>query len=265
MIQGQLKKMKTTAGETVKYHLRLGADEHDLMPFVGKKIRLKFLGEIRCIECGKLTKKSWQQGHCFPCTQKLASCDICIVKPELCHFAKGTCREPKWGEDNCLKPHIVYLANSSGLKVGITREAQVPTRWMDQGAMQALPIMRVSERLKSGLLERILGEHVADKTHWQRLLKGMPEALDLEKERDQLLEKVKGRLDEFLPEMLQVPVQTFTYPVLEWPIKIKSYNPEKNPVIEERLMGIKGQYLMFENGVINIRSNAGHIISWESL
>lgn len=265
MMQGQLFKMKTIQAQTVGYRLRLGEQEHDLIPFLGKQLRLTFTGEIRCIECGKATKKSWQQGHCFPCTQKLASCDICIVKPELCHYAKGTCRQPQWGEENCFKPHIVYLANSSGLKVGITRESQVPFRWMDQGAMQALPIMRVSERLKSGLVERLIGEHVADKTHWQKLLKGMPEPLDLEKERDQLLEKVAGRLGEFAPEMLQAKVETFKYPVLEWPVKIKSYNPEKVPVIEDRLIGIKGQYLMFANGVINIRSNAGHIIRWESL
>lgn len=265
MLEGQLLKMKTHHAETVQYSLRLGENVHELAPYLGQRVRLSFLGQIRCIECGKLTKKSWQQGHCFPCTVKLASCDICIVKPELCHFAKGTCREPAWGEANCFRPHIVYLANSSGLKVGITRESQVPFRWMDQGAMQALPIMRVSARLQSGQLERLIGEHVADKTHWQKLLKGMPEELDLKKERDQILEKVAGRLGEFNPEMLDAQVLTFRYPVLEWPTKIKSYNPEKNPVIEDRLTGIKGQYLMFENGVINLRSNAGQLIRWESV
>lgn len=265
MIQGQLFKMRVIQGETVSYRLRLGKDEHDLTPFLGQAIKLSFTGEIRCIECGKSTKKSWQQGHCYPCTLKLASCDICIVKPELCHYAQGTCRQPQWGEENCLRPHIVYLANSSGLKVGITREAQVPTRWMDQGAMQALPIMRVDERLKSGQVERMIGEVVPDKTHWQKLLKGMPEPLDLVAERDAIFDRLKERLAPFKVERLDSPVQTFKYPVLEWPTKIKSYNPEKHPVIEDRLIGIKGQYLMFEDGVINIRSNAGHVITWESL
>lgn len=265
MIQGQLFKMKTNQADTVKYRLKLGDEEHDLMPYVGAQVRLSFTGEIRCIECGKVTKKSWQQGHCFPCTQKLASCDICIVKPELCHYAKGTCREPQWGEANCLKPHIIYLANTSGLKVGITREAQIPTRWMDQGAAQALPILRVSERFKSGRVEVLLAQHVADKTHWQKLLKGMPEPIDLVSERDRLLGLIMDQVKEFSPEPLAASVETFRYPVLEWPLKIKSYNPEKSPVIEDRLIGIKGQYLMFAGGVINIRSNAGHIVRWEKV
>jgi len=265
MIQGQLFKMKAIQGKPVEYRLRLDDNEYPLNDLVGQRIRLSFTGEIRCIECGKATKKSWQQGHCYPCTLKLASCDICIVKPELCHYAKGTCREPQWGEEHCLRPHVVYLANSSGLKVGITREAQVPTRWMDQGAMQALPILKVDERLKSGQVERIIGEHVADKTHWQKLLKGMPEPLDLVRERDLIWEKVASALAPYVLERMDAPVYDFTYPVLEWPTKIKSYNPEKTPVIEDRLIGIKGQYLMFENGVINIRSNAGHIIRWEQL
>ena len=264
-LEGQLHKMKTTATTPVSYHLVLGEEEHDLMSFRGQKSKLTCTGQIRCISCNRPTKKSWQQGHCFPCTQKLAACDICIVKPELCHYAQGTCREPEWGEAHCLKPHIVYLANSSGLKVGITRESQVPTRWMDQGAMQALPIMRVSERLKSGQVEIIFGELVADKTHWQKLLKGMPEVLDLESIRDDLMVQIGARLETYGPELLKVPVQHFSYPVTQWPEKIKSYNPEKVPVIEDRLMGIKGQYLMFENGVLNVRSHAGHIIRWESL
>lgn len=264
-LEGQLHKMKTRATAPVSYHLVLGEEEHDLMPFLGQIIRLTFTGEIRCISCHRPTKKSWQQGHCFPCTQKLAACDLCIVKPELCHYAKGTCREPEWGEAHCLKPHVVYLANSSGLKVGITREAQIPTRWMDQGATQALPILRVSERLKSGLVEVIIGELVDDKTNWQRMLKGEAEAIDLEEVRDRLLGQVKDRLEAFGPEYLKESPVRFHYPVEKYPEKVKSYNPEKTPVIEDRLQGIKGQYLIFENGVLNLRSQAGHIIRWESL
>jgi hypothetical protein len=67
------------------------------------------------------------------------------MKPETCHYHLGTCREPDWAQNHCFRPHIVYLANSSGVKVGITRKTQIPTRWLDQGASQALPIFEVQQ------------------------------------------------------------------------------------------------------------------------
>src|SRR6478672_4318516 len=140
---GTLSKMKTTQSSPVKYELTLGEVQYDITSLVGKTIRLTYSGNIYCENCGKQTKKSYAEGVCYPCTMKLASCDLCILKPETCHYDKGTCREPKWGEENCFKPHIIYLANSSGLKVGITRKTNVPYRWMDQGASEALPIMEV--------------------------------------------------------------------------------------------------------------------------
>src|SRR5690606_39924851 len=113
--------------------------------------------------------------------------DLCIVSPERCHYEQGTCREPAWGEQFCMTDHIVYLANSSGLKVGITRASQIPTRWIDQRASQALPIMRVATRQQSGMVEGLLRGQVADKTNWRALLRGEPAPLDLPAGRDRLL------------------------------------------------------------------------------
>lgn len=265
LLEGHLRKMRTSHGETVRYGLLLDEQEISLNDLLGSRIRMSFLDKIHCIECGKLTKKSWQQGHCYPCTLKLASCDVCIVKPELCHYAKGTCREPKWGEDHCMKTHVVYLANSSGAKVGITRETQVPTRWMDQGAVQALPIFKVKTRLDSGLVEKMLGEHVADKTHWQRMLKGDPDPIDLRALADSIIDQVGEALKPHITERLDVPAYNFNYPVIKYPEKVKSLGLDKNPVLEDKLVGIKGQYLIFENGVINIRNHAGYLVRWEVL
>ena len=108
--------MVTTLGETVQYRLPVGGELVGLNEFIGQTIRLKHEGTIHCVACGRKTKKSYSQGHCYPCSQKLASCDLCIMKPETCHYAKGTCREPEWGEANCMQDHFVYLANSSGVK-----------------------------------------------------------------------------------------------------------------------------------------------------
>lgn len=267
-ITGTLQKMHNVlAGEpqesgpdTVAYALPLGDDRVPLNPLIGSPIQLRFTGQIFCSHCGKKTKKSFSQGHCYPCFKKLASCDMCIMKPELCHYDAGTCREPEWGEAFCHQPHYVYLANSSGIKVGITRGTQIPTRWMDQGAIQALPIMKVSTRQLSGLVEVTLGEHVADKTNWRKMLKNDVEDIDLCDIRDALfttcaepLAALKAQYGEEAMEWLDESPIDITYPVKVYPTKVTSFNFDKNPLVEGTLMGIKGQYLMLDTGVINIR------------
>ena len=130
-VSGHLRKMVTQLDEPVRYQLPLDDERIDLNALLGMPIRLACTGEIHCQHCGRKTRKSFNQGFCYPCFTRLPQCDTCIVKPEKCHFHEGTCRDPSWGERHCFRSHVVYLANSSGLKVGITRGAQVPTRWMD--------------------------------------------------------------------------------------------------------------------------------------
>ena len=137
---GCLEKMAVDLADPVVYRLRVGEARVDLNPLLGQSLALRYSGRIQCVHCGNKTNKSFSQGYCYPCFIKLAQCDMCIVKPETCHYAAGTCREPDWGKQFCFQPHVVYLANSSGIKVGITRRSQIPTRWIDQGAVQALPV-----------------------------------------------------------------------------------------------------------------------------
>ena len=176
---GNIEKMRATLAEPVQYALPVGDFHLPMNELIGQPLKLVHTGRIHCVACGRLTKKSFNQGYCYPCFTKLAQCDSCIVKPELCHFAEGTCREPEWGMAHCMIPHVVYLANSSGLKVGITRHSQIPTRWLDQGATQALPILAVQSRFQSGLAEVIFKDFVADKTDWRAMLKGDAIELDL--------------------------------------------------------------------------------------
>ena len=168
---GHLQKMATNLSDRVEYQLPLDDVWLPLNNLLGSKISLQFVGEIHCTHCGRRSNKSFNQGYCYPCFKKLAQCDQCIVSPEKCHHHLGTCREPEWGDQFCMTDHIVYLANSSGAKVGITRASQLPTRWIDQGAVQALPILRVKTRYQSGRVEDILRQHVADKTNWRTMLK----------------------------------------------------------------------------------------------
>ncbi|KTS93673.1 DUF2797 domain-containing protein [Pseudomonas parafulva] len=262
LARGSLSKMAVSlADPVVQYSFRLGDTLVPVNPLIGKPLRLQYLGAIHCSHCGKRTKSSYSQGYCYPCMTKLAQCDMCIMAPERCHYDAGTCRDPSWGEQFCMTDHVVYLANSSGIKVGITRATQLPTRWLDQGASQALPILRVATRQQSGLVEDLLRSQVPDRTNWRALLKGDAELLDLPALRDQVLEACAEGLGQLQARFGLQAIQPLTdaevvhmiYPVQAYPTKVVSFNLDKNPVVEGTLLGIKGQYLIFDTGVINIR------------
>lgn len=257
---GTLKKMQAKLDSTLHYRLPVGDELVELNPLIGQTLTLTHTGNIFCCNCGKKTKKSYSQGHCFVCMKKLASCDMCIMKPETCHYDQGTCREPQWGEDNCMVDHFVYLSNTSSLKVGITRHTQIPTRWIDQGATQGLPILRVKTRQLSGLIEVEIAKHIADKTNWRALLKGDGEPLELEQQAKHILELVAPKIAELKQQFgddaittLDEAITPLHYPVTQHPTKIVSHNFDKNPQVTGVLQGIKGQYLIFDTGVINIR------------
>ncbi|WP_106375929.1 DUF2797 domain-containing protein [Vreelandella songnenensis] len=271
-VQGCLSKMVATLpasqDASVVYHLRAGEQQVPLNARIGTPISLEWSGAIACTHCGRATRKSFAQGYCYPCFKRLAQCDTCIMKPETCHFFQGTCREPEWGEKHCFQPHIVYLANSSGLKVGITRKTQMPTRWLDQGAIQALPILEVNTRQQSGLVEMLFKEQVSDRTNWRAMLKGEVEALDLVSERDRLLALLEGGLNQ-LRELhgsdairpLDEKPRSFQYPVEVFPRKVVSHNFDKQARVDGVLQGIKGQYLILDTGVINLRKFTGYEVT----
>lgn len=265
--EGNIRKLRSQLTDnTVEYGLPLNKITVPLNPLIGKYISLQYRGTINCIHCGRKTSKSFSQGYCFPCMRSLAECDSCILRPETCHFAAGTCRDEEWALAHCMQEHFVYLANSSGAKVGITRGTQVPTRWIDQGASQALPIFRVSTRLQSGKLEHILRDQVSDRTDWRRMLKGEPAGIDLAALRDQLFETLALPIEmlisdeeansiEMLPAAETVNIR---YPVQEYPEKVSALNFDKTHEIHGRLLGIKGQYLILDKGVLNVRKFGGY-------
>lgn len=263
--EGNILKMKTSLEDVVQYKLPIGKGELNMNQLIGKRIKLKFNGRINCIATGEKIKKSYNQGYSYKAFMTLARCDLCIVKPELCHYHKGTCREPRWGEENCFQPHIIYLAISSGLKVGITREKQVPTRWMDQGAIRALPILKVESRRDAGMIETAMKEQVDDKTNWRKMLQNAaPQELeDLVAIREGLFESYADLIDDYNGEDLDEEVLEIHYPVEVYPEKIKSLGFDKNPVIEGELQGIKGQYLIFDTGVVNMRKHQGYWLELE--
>ena len=281
-ITGSLAKMYSHIDQSDQVHYQLPLDNQlcDLNALIGQDIELRFTGKTACTYCGASIKKAYQQGYCFLATRKLAQCDMCILKPEQCHHHLGTCREPEWGDKHCMQDHIVYLSYASGIKVGITRVQNIPSRWIDQGATMALPILKVTTRRLSGLVEIELAKHIADKTNWRKMLQnsrhheesiassdliGEAFAVSLKSEQNRLLgeisshvESLKKQFGENSIEILDEPERHFYYPVQTVPEKISSYNFDKDPVIQDRLMGIKGQYLIFEKKVVNIRKFTGY-------
>lgn len=270
MMLTYLRKMQTLLTDPVTYHLQLGQSTLELNKFLGKKISLHYSGKIYCIQCQRATRKSFQQGYCYPCYKRLLECNLCVIHPERCRFYENNCCADDWAHQVCGQEHVVYLANSSGVKVGITRRPQLPTRWIDQGASQGLPIMQAKNRHQVGQLEVVLKQYVADKTHWQAMLKFKPEPQDLRQKWHELRDLAQLKLAEIMSKFPADDIQyidesettLINYPILEYPQIIRTLDFDKTPNLEGSLLGIKGQYLLLDTGVINLRKFSGYEFSF---
>jgi len=258
-LSGVLHGLKHQYEEPLQYYLCLGEEEHGLNHYLGKELQISFDGLIFCVHCGRKIKKSFSTGACFPCFKNLAEHDLCIVKPHQCHFDQGTCRDEEFAQRNCMIPHYVYLALSSDVKVGLTRKNNQFKRWGDQGAVQAVPIAELPTRKMAGELEMAIADHIPDKTNWRKMLLGNIAEVDLSEVRREILALIPEEYQEYI--LSEEELVQFTYPISEPLEKIKSYNLDKQPLFTDRLVGIKGQYLMFEQGVINMKKYAGYQIS----
>ena len=255
MHTGIIRDLVASVGDgVVQYNLLLGEEPIPLNPLIGGHILLTFEGERRSIHCNRKSNKLFNGGYCWPCFQTLARNDLCQVKPELCHYE--TCREPEWGDAHCMIPTYVYLAKSSDIKVGITRN--IPGRWMDQGAVEAIPIALVPTRKMAGDLEVFLSQQMPDKTNWRKMLKGEVVDKDLLAVREQVLAIIPADYQGYL--LSDEQVRRFQYPVAELPEKIASHDLEKGPA-EGRLLGIKGNYLILNTGVLNVPKFSGYSVT----
>jgi hypothetical protein len=260
-LKGTIMKMEVKLSDPVQYELPIGDDMLPMNNLIGDYIVLKHTDEIFCISCGRKTGKSFSQGFCYPCFLNAPETSECIFRPELCEAHEGISRDMNWAEQHCLQDHYVYLAISSGDKVGVTRSSQIPTRWIDQGAWKAIKLAKTPNRYTAGLIEVALKEHISDKTHWQRMLK------NLRSENVDLLERKKEMVTHLSPELQTYEddnIVEINYPVNEYPTKVKSVGFDKCPEIAGRLWGIKGQYLIFDDGtVLNMRKHTGYMVELE--
>ncbi|MBL4585744.1 MAG: DUF2797 domain-containing protein [Flavobacteriales bacterium] len=259
-LSGNLHKMRTEFGSPIQYHLHFEEGELRVNDLLGKKISIEFNGRINCVSCGKITKKSFGGGFCYPCFATAPESAECIIRPELCEGHLGKGRDPEWEERHHVQPHYVYLALSSGLKVGITRDTQIPTRWIDQGASSAIILAEVPYRRLSGDIEVALKEFHSDRTNWQRMLKNEVLQDDLIIRKQEAKNHLPSDLQQYVTD--DKKIWQLEFPSLDTPLKVKSQKLEKVFSLEGVLTGIKGQYLIFDNqNVINIRSHAGYQVS----
>ena len=259
--QGVLKKMMTENADEIQYYLDMKTDFLNMNQLINKEISLNFV-TYECLNC-HLEKEIYRQGYCKSCFFDAPNAGDWIMRPELskAHLDEED-RDLTYEKSVQLQPHIVYLANSGNVKVGVTRKTQVPTRWIDQGAHEAIEIVEVPNRYLAGITEVALKEHVGDKTNWRKMLKNDIEDVNLVAWR----EKLKG----FIPEeakqyFIENNAEThLKFPVLKYPEKPKSLNLIKTPSYKGKLVGVKGQYLIFEDQtVFNVRSNEGLVVSIE--
>jgi hypothetical protein len=257
-IQTILQKMRTEAHTPIHYFLSVGDDELEINSLLNKEIQINFV-DYQCLNCG-LHKEIYRQGFCKKCFFEMPQVGDWIMRPELSKAHLGIeDRDLEYEIAVQIQPHILYLANSSNVKVGVTRKSQIPTRWIDQGAHQALIMLEVPNRYLAGIAEITLKKYISDKTNWRKMLTNQSEQIDLI--------KVKNELKNYLPEEVlpyfseNNDIYSINYPVIQYPDKVNSLNLEKNPSYKGILKGIKGQYLIFEDKtVFNIRGNEGFIV-----
>ena len=255
---GKLLKMKTDFNNPVEYSINFEEKNLLISNYVDRWITIKFSGDIHCINCGKKTYKSFSQGYCYPCFISVPETSECIMRPELCRAHEGESRDMDWSKKHCLTSQYVYLSLTSGVKVGVTREKQLYTRWIDQGAVQAIKLAKTPNRYIAGLIELEMKKIVSDRTAWQRMLKNdIDTSINLLEKKNELVSYFSQNLKKHIDK--DNNITNIFYPIHEYPQKIISINLDKEYKVSGQLTGIKGQYLFFDNErVLNIRKYQGY-------
>ena len=267
--EGNIRKMRGVLLDEVDYTLPLYnilEPNHNIKmtDLVGETIRLSHDGQINCVVTGKRIKKAYGEGMSYDAFMTSPWASPSIIRPELSRIHEGIAlRDAEWEKIHHLQPHVVYISLTSGLKVGVTRDTQIPSRWIDQGAVRAIVLAEVPYRQLAGLIEVELKDYMADKTNWRTMLKNEhDDSLDLIEAKDEMLGYLSDELVEYASD--NDDITEIKFPVISYPEKVKSLKLDKAPIVEKKLMGIKGQYLIFEDDtVMNLRSHSGYRIKLE--
>lgn len=260
MFEGVLKKMDSEWGDPIRYYLRLDSDFLIINALIGKEISLSHIG-YQCLGCGT-SDSIFRQGFCKECFFSSPQAADWIMRPELSKAHLGIAdRDLEYEKRVQLQPHIVYLANTGKPKVGVTRKTQVPTRWIDQGAEQALSLLEVPNRYLAGVAEVALKAFISDKTSWRTMLSQPAEAVNLQEIFNQLKPHLPQELSPYL--IAEATPLSIVYPITSYPQQIKRLDWNSTSYYKGVLSGIKGQYLIFEDDtVFNVRNFEGYRLKW---
>lgn len=260
LYEGVLNKMQTEWNHPISYYLVLKNSFININQILDRNITIEFKG-YECLNCHQ-PKKIFRQGFCYDCFMSSPAVGDWIMRPELSTAHLGVeDRDLDYESRVQLQPHIVYLAVASDVKVGVTRKTQVPTRWIDQGASKAIEIVEVPNRYLAGITEVALKDMFTDKTNWRKMLQNDIADVKVTEIRNELKEKLPSEVQPYF-DTTNSELIKLDYPVLQYPTKIKSLNLEKTPFYEGVLKGVKGQYLLFEDGtVFNVRTYEGYVVN----
>lgn len=258
--QGVLTKMQTEFGNPIQYYLVFEDSFLHMNQLLNSEIEISFAG-YQCLNCSK-KKKIFRQGFCYDCFYSSPAVGDWIMRPELSTAHLGIAdRDLEYEQKVQLQPHVVYFAVASEIKVGVTRKTQVPTRWIDQGASQAISVVEVPNRYLAGITEVALKSFYTDKTNWRKMLQNPIQTFDLIAEKVKIESLIPAEAQEYFYSEKN-DVYDLHYPVLDYPVKVTSLNLDKTPSFQGKLVGIKGQYLIFENGtVFNVRGSEGYLVT----
>ncbi|MDR3272152.1 MAG: DUF2797 domain-containing protein [Flavobacteriaceae bacterium] len=260
-ITGLITKMMAEYADPIQYFLNLDNEVIMMNQLLGKRVKIRF-NHYHCMNCGQ-DKEIFAMGFCKNCYFLSPHAGEWVVRPELSKAHLGIAdRNLVFEQEAQLQPHIVYLANSGGAKVGVTRKSQIPVRWIDQGAEYAVKLAQTDNRYEAGRIEVALKQHISDKTNYRKMLSQDVPYIDLNEKKQQLLNFVPTDLQHFI--LSDDEITKLRYPVMNYPLGIQSVNLKKDPEIEGILIGIKGQYLLFDNNLtINLRSHEGFVADWD--
>ena len=253
----------STIGEEVEYKFQMfdvlkELPLIDMCDWVGKELTWKFDGVVNCVVTGEAMNQAYRMGM----SQKAffespISCPS-IINPELSTIHTGVAlRDRDFEERYHNVPHVVYLSRTNKLKVGVTGLGREQFRWNDQGAVEGIQLCVTPYRQLAGEIEVALKEHMNDKTHWLGMLKDVTrfpdELLEL---KDECFELLGPNYEPFFSD--DDTVHSINYPVQKYPLKVKSLKLNKEPNGTGVISGIKGQYLILEDGrVMNVRAHEG--------
>ena len=260
-MKGINRELTHSVATPIEYRWRLGDEEQRVNDWLGRRVKISYCGEKRCIACGRRVRKLYQSGYCFPCATTLAETDLCIVRPHECHFHLGTCRDEQFAAAQCMIPHIVYLGVSSQAKVGLTRKNRQFIRWIDQGAVRAMALAEVPTRRAAGELEVEIARDLPDRTDWRKLVRGETTDVDLPRLGVEVAEKLPDVWRAYV--IAERTVHEFAYPMLPGVVpKARSLSLEDGAVAGE-VVGVRGQYLLFADGALHVRKHAGLLLEIE--